>query len=105
MDRSDNRWSVAVKLALMAALFTPVTIMIHEFGHLMIPLVFGLPAELHPVSVSGGAGASDPIWMQAAQAGGGPLLTLVMASAARRCSGGQAACGGSPSQPRPPAGS
>jgi hypothetical protein len=70
------------KLFLLSLLFTPVTILIHELGHFAIPLIFDLPAQLRPTAVSGGAalGSGHPAWMVAAQAGGGPLLTVAMGS-------------------------
>jgi hypothetical protein len=70
----------AGKLFLFSLLLTPVTILIHELGHFAVPLLFDLPAQLHPTTVSGGArpGSGNPGWMVAAQAGGGPLLTVTM---------------------------
>ena len=80
MAGSRERWRDAGKLFLLALLLTPVTILIHELGHFAVPLIFDLPVQLHPTTVSGGArpGSGNPAWMVAAQAGGGPLLTVVM---------------------------
>jgi hypothetical protein len=76
-------WAEAGRLFLLALILTPVTIVIHEFGHLAIPAFFDLPAQLHATSVSGGAapGSGNPSWMVAAQAGAGPLLTVLTALA------------------------
>jgi hypothetical protein len=75
-----GRWRDAATLALLAALFTPLTILLHELGHFLPALLSDLPARLHPTTVSGGAsrgsGAAD--WLVALQAGGGPLVTVVM---------------------------
>jgi hypothetical protein len=75
-----ERWRHSGKLFLLALLFTPVTILIHELGHFAIPTIFDLPAQLRPTAVSGGAGlgSGHPPWMVAAQAGGGPFLTVAM---------------------------
>ncbi len=80
MAESRERWRDAGKLFLLSLLFTPVTILIHELGHFAIPLIFDLPAQLRPTTVSGGAGlgSGHPAWMVAAQAGGGPSLTVAM---------------------------
>src|SRR3954453_21287024 len=79
MAERRSGWSTVGKLALLTLLLTPVTILIHEFGHLVVPLVFGLPGQLHPGSVSGGAAlGAQPAWMVALQAGGGPLMTVLM---------------------------
>lgn len=74
-----GRWSDAARLAGLALLLTPLTILIHELGHLSVPLVLGLPAELHPTTVLGGAGLGEaPGWMAAAQSGAGPIVTIAM---------------------------
>ena len=81
MDTADLKsWRGLGTLALLSVVLTVVTTLIHEFGHLLVPIGYGLPAELHPSSVSGGAieGSRAPIWMQALQAAGGPILTFVM---------------------------
>ena len=81
MDSADLRSGRGLAtLALLSLVLTVVTTMIHEFGHLLVPIAYGLPAELHPSSVSGGAaeGSGAPVWMQALQAGSGPILTFVM---------------------------
>ncbi|HEX8528297.1 hypothetical protein, partial [Allosphingosinicella sp.] len=80
MDKGQGQWSEAGRLFLLSLLLTPVTIVIHELGHFAVPLIFDLPAQLHPTRVGGGAspGSGNPAWMVAAQAGGGPLLTVVM---------------------------
>jgi hypothetical protein len=80
MTESRERWRNSGKLFLLSLLFTPVTILIHELGHFAVPLIFDLPAQLRPTTVSGGAGlgSGHPPWMVAAQAGGGPLLTVAM---------------------------
>jgi hypothetical protein len=67
-------------LALLTLLMTPVAILLHELGHFATPLFFDLPAQLHPTRVSGGAGLGSglPAWMIALQAGGGPLVTILM---------------------------
>ncbi len=80
MTESRERWKDSGKLFLLALLFTPVTILIHELGHFAVPIFFDLPAQLRPTTVSGGAGlgSGHPDWMVAAQAGGGPLLTVAM---------------------------
>ena len=81
MAGKQRQWRSAATLALLAVIMTALTTIIHELGHFAIPLTFDLPAELKPTSVSGGAtpetGARG--WMVAAQAGGGPLMTVVMA--------------------------
>ncbi|HEX8364924.1 MAG TPA: hypothetical protein VF603_06545 [Allosphingosinicella sp.] len=82
MTDRNGRWADAAKLAAWAALMTPLTILIHELGHFSVGLATGLPVELHPTSVSGGAepgAAAD--WLVALQAGAGPILTVVMAVA------------------------
>jgi hypothetical protein len=64
---------------------TPLTILIHELGHLSIPLIAGLPAELHSTSLSGGAELGvNPDWMVALQVGAGPLVSLIMSLWAAR---------------------
>jgi hypothetical protein len=79
--KKERPWSDAGKLFLLALLATPITILIHELGHFAVALMSGLPAQMHPTTVSGGAapGSGAPSWMVAAQAGGGPLLTAAMA--------------------------
>jgi hypothetical protein len=79
----QRSWGEAGKLFLLTLLLTPITILIHELGHLAVPMIFNLPAQLHPTSVSGGAvpGSGAPSWMIAAQAGSGPLVTVLMALA------------------------
>ncbi|HEY5721854.1 MAG TPA: hypothetical protein VIT45_05985 [Allosphingosinicella sp.] len=74
----------AAVLGLLAFAFTPVTILLHELGHLAIAFASGLPAELHPASVSGGAhvGSGQPSALIALQAAGGPLVTVAMSLAA-----------------------
>src|SRR3982750_2967167 len=79
MAEARIAWGDVGKLALLAFVFTPVTIQLHEFGHLIVPLLAGLPAELHPGSISGGAElGAQPAWLVALQAGGGPLVTVLM---------------------------
>lgn len=80
MVEARGRWRDSGKLFGLALLLTPVTILIHELGHFAVPLMFDLPAQLRPTTVSGGAGAGSghPAWMVATQAGGGPLLTVAM---------------------------
>jgi hypothetical protein len=68
-----------------AVLLTPLTILVHELGHLAVAYLTGLPAELHPTAVSGGAdyrNTSHP--MMGLQAGAGPLVTIVMGLIAAR---------------------
>ena len=81
MDTADLKSGRGLAtLALLSVALTVVTTTIHEFGHLLVPIAYGLPVELHPASVSGGAvvGSGAPIWMQAMQAAGGPMMTFVM---------------------------
>ena len=80
---AGGRWSQAGRLALLALVLTPLTILIHELGHFAVAWASGLPAALHPTSVSGGAapGSAQPGWMIALQAGGGPLVTIAMSLA------------------------
>jgi hypothetical protein len=74
-----GRWSDAAKLALLTLLATPLTILLHEIGHFVVPLVAGLPAQMHPTTVSGGAMLGRvPSWLVALQAIGGPIVTLMM---------------------------
>lgn len=77
--RNRQRWTDAAQLLAWALLLTPVTILLHELGHFAFAAWSGLPAQLHPTFVSGGAelGAS-PRWLLAAQAGGGPAVTVIM---------------------------
>lgn len=78
-----GHWADAARLAAFALLLTPVTIFIHELGHLSVPLALGLSAELHPTTVVGGAELGEsPGWMVAAQSGAGPVVTIVTALAA-----------------------
>lgn len=79
MTDRNGRWADAARLAAWTALMTPLTILVHELGHFSIGLTTGLPLELHPTSVSGGAapGAAKD-WLVALQAAGGPLMTVVM---------------------------
>jgi hypothetical protein len=75
----SDRWIEAAKLALLAMIIMPVTVIIHELGHFATPLLFSLPAQLHPGSVSGGAELDHaPAWMVALQTGGGPLMSVLM---------------------------
>jgi len=77
-----SRWSGLSTLALLTFLLTPLTIVIHELGHFAVPLLSGLPAQLHPTSVSGGAAlGTQPAWLVALQEGGGPLMTIIMGAA------------------------
>jgi cytochrome bd-type quinol oxidase subunit 2 len=79
MTDTNGRWADAAKLAGWTALLTPLTILVHELGHFSIGLTTGLPLELHPTSVSGGAEAGAAAdWLVALQAGAGPLMTLAM---------------------------
>ena len=74
-----GRWWDAARLAGLTLLLIPPTIFIHELGHLSVPLLLGLPAELHPTTVLGGAQLGEvPGWMVAAQAGAGPAVTIIM---------------------------
>ena len=84
MNRGESRFREAAILGLLAFALTPVTILIHEFGHLAVALASGLPAELHATSVSGGAHAESgqAAWLIALQAAGGPLATVTMSLAA-----------------------
>jgi hypothetical protein len=77
----EGRWSAAARLGAISAALTPPTIILHELGHFIVPLAFNRSARLYPTHVSGGMLPSDPLWMQAAQSGGGPLVTLIMAVA------------------------
>lgn len=80
MTDANGRWADAAKLAAWTALMVPLTILIHELGHFSVGLATGLPVELRPTSVSGGAepgAAAD--WLVALQAGAGPIVTVVMA--------------------------
>jgi hypothetical protein len=81
--KKQRPWGETGRLFLLAVLLTPLTIFIHELGHFAIPIIFDLPAQLHPTTVSGGAepGSGASGWMVAAQAGGGPLATVLMAIA------------------------
>lgn len=79
MTNKNGRWGDAARLAAWTALMIPLTILVHELGHFSVGLTTGLPLELHPTSVSGGAepgAAAD--WLVAPQAGGGPLMTVAM---------------------------
>ena len=80
MVEARGRWKDSGRLFGLALLLTPVTILIHELGHFAIPMIFDLPAQLRPTTVSGGAGlgSGHPAWMVAMQAGGGPFLTVAM---------------------------
>jgi hypothetical protein len=75
-----RNWRAVASFALMCFLFTPVTILIHELGHLSVALAVGIPAQLHPTSVSGGADQASGLarGLIALQAGAGPLFTVVM---------------------------
>ena len=80
---SGGRWADTGKLGLLCLVLTPLTILVHELGHFAVALFSGLPAELHPTSVSGGAapGSGAPWLLVAVQAAGGPLLTIAMSLA------------------------
>jgi hypothetical protein len=77
--KNGGAWNDAAKLALLTLFATPLTILVHELGHFLVPLLSGLPAQLQPTTVSGGALLGRaPSWLVALQAGGGPLVTLIM---------------------------
>jgi cytochrome bd-type quinol oxidase subunit 2 len=78
----SDRWIAAAKLALLSLLIIPLTVLIHELGHFAVPLLLGLPAQLHPSSISGGAELNKAAgWMVALQTGAGPLASLLMSLA------------------------
>lgn len=80
--QTRSRSSDVARLGLWALLLTPITIVIHELGHFVVPLLSGLPAQLHATHVSGGAGLGrDASWLVALQAGGGPLMTVITGAA------------------------
>ncbi len=83
MAKNQRPWGETGRVFLFALVLTPITILIHELGHFAVPMLFDLPAQLHPTTVSGGAepGSGAPSWMVAAQAGGGPLVTVLIALA------------------------
>lgn len=78
MVDSNGKWRGSGLLFLFSLVLTPITIILHELGHLSVAAFSGRPAELHLSTVSGGALPSDPIWIQAAQSGAGPLVTLLL---------------------------
>jgi hypothetical protein len=78
MVDGSGKWRSSGRLFLFALVLTPITIVLHELGHFSIAVLSGRPAELHLSSVSGGALPSDPVWLQAAQAGAGPLVTFLL---------------------------
>jgi hypothetical protein len=73
-----GNWRGSGRLFLFALVLTPITIVLHELGHFSVAALSGRPAELHLSSVSGGALPSDPMWLQAAQAGAGPFVTFLL---------------------------
>ena len=78
-QRSRQRWPDAARLLAWALVLTPLTILIHELGHFAFAAWSGLPAVLHPTAVGGGAELGNaPRWLVAAQAGGGPAMTVIM---------------------------
>ena len=79
-----GKWRDTARLAGLALVLTPLTIVLHELGHLAVGLASGLPVQLHPASVSGGADAANgsPAWLQALQSGAGPAVTVAMSLAA-----------------------
>ncbi|MCW3798740.1 hypothetical protein OMW55_13070 [Sphingomonas sp. BN140010] len=78
MTNMDKGWRGLGRLFLLATALTPVTILLHEFGHFAVAVQSGRPVQLHLTSVTGGASVTDPAWLQAAQAGSGPLVTLIL---------------------------
>jgi hypothetical protein len=81
-QETSGRWESVAKLALLTCLIMPSTVLIHELAHLSIPLGLGLPAQLHPGSISGGAQIGKaPDGMVALQTGAGPLASLLMSLA------------------------
>ncbi|MDB5694089.1 MAG: hypothetical protein JWO81_3152 [Alphaproteobacteria bacterium] len=78
----SDPWIAAAKLAFLSLLIMPLTVLIHELGHFAVPFLLGLPAQLHPSSISGGAELNKaPGWMVALQTGAGPLASLLMSLA------------------------
>ena len=79
-----GKWADTARLAGLALVLTPLTIMLHELGHFSVGVASGLPVQLHPGSVSGGADAASgsPAWLQALQSGAGPAVTVAMSLAA-----------------------
>ena len=75
----SNRWIAAATLALLAFILMPVTVVVHELAHFTMALAFGLPAQMHPGSTSGGAELGNaPGWMVAFQTGAGPAVSLLI---------------------------
>lgn len=72
-------------MAAWGALMGPLTIILHETGHFLVALSSGLAAELHPMSVSGGAepGAGSA-FLVGLQSAAGPLATIAMSLAGAR---------------------
>jgi hypothetical protein len=70
----------AAAWAALAAVVAPVTVVLHEAGHLFAGLAFGIPGvRLHFASVSSDAVAfGAPEWQRAAMAGAGPLVTMAI---------------------------
>lgn len=64
--------------AAIAAVGVPVTIILHELGHLVSASAFGFPdVMLHYGSVSDGAAQGDfPAWQEGVTAAAGPLVTV-----------------------------
>jgi hypothetical protein len=76
---SSNRWIAAATLALLSFVLMPVTVIVHELTHFTVALAFGLPAEMHPGSTSGGAELGhSPGWMVALQTGAAPAVSLLI---------------------------
>jgi hypothetical protein len=76
---SAGRWSQAAKLAGWALLMAPLTILLHELGHFAVAAGTGWPAQLRPMSVSGGAeGGQLGPGLVALQAGAGLIVTVIV---------------------------
>jgi len=81
MIGKNDCWQGSGRVFVFALVITPITILLHEFGHLSVAVLAGRTAQLHSASVSGGVLAGDPVWLQAAQVGTGPFVTLMLTAA------------------------
>ena len=72
-----KRW---LSWALAAAIAAPLAIVLHELGHFVVGLAFGVPdLVLHYGNVSDSADKTGiPLWQRGLQAAAGPLATLLI---------------------------
>lgn len=75
-----GRWSDTAKVAAWAIVLGPATVVLHELGHLAVAAASGLPAQLHPVSVSGGWEQGEANGgLAALQSAAGPAVSVAIA--------------------------